>query len=82
MGCIYSCTCYGVCTTCESYKKENYIGHAEDLYYETYGYDQKNQEIFDYESKLQDQHLQDQIDRYYQELEQDEYNNNCHELII
>lgn len=32
MGCVNACICSGNCLRCGSYKKEEYIGHAEDLY--------------------------------------------------
>lgn len=37
MGCRFACTCGGTCYNCGSYQKEEYFGHAEDLYDECYG---------------------------------------------
>lgn len=37
MGCIYACTCDGSCYKCLDYMKEEYVGHAEDIYDEIYG---------------------------------------------
>ena len=39
MGCINACICSGNCLRCGSYKKEEYIGQAEDLYDYLHGYD-------------------------------------------
>lgn len=36
MGCKYACTCSGTCYNCDRYKKESYIGEAEDMYDELY----------------------------------------------
>ena len=38
-GCIYACTCTGRCYDCSEYKKEEYIGHAEDLLAQANGYE-------------------------------------------
>ncbi len=38
MGCLYACTCGGLCISCRSYKPEQYFGHAEDLLAQMHGY--------------------------------------------
>ena len=38
MGCIYACTCSGICPGCKSYEPEQYCGHAEDLAAQARGY--------------------------------------------
>ena len=38
MGCLYACTCGGLCPGCTSYKPEQYYGHAEDLLAQSKGY--------------------------------------------
>lgn len=37
MGCKFACTCGGNCLGCSEYEKEEYCGHAEDLYDQMYG---------------------------------------------
>lgn len=39
MGCVNACICSGNCLKCGSYKKEEYVGQAEDLYDYLYGDD-------------------------------------------
>lgn len=39
MGCVNACICSGNCLRCGSYKKEEYVGQAEDLYDYLHGYD-------------------------------------------
>jgi hypothetical protein len=38
MGCIYACTCSGICPGCNDYRPEEYYGHAEDLAAQAKGY--------------------------------------------
>lgn len=69
MGCIYSCTCSGLCGNCPSYKPEAYCGHAEDVMAQAQGYRDAREMEEEWERAKQKEY--DEYERQYcEELEE------------
>ena len=68
MGCVNACICTGNCLRCGSYKKEDYVGQAEDLYDYLHG---RDSEIDREEQRRQEEeYYQEMYNRHEQEMQQ------------
>ena len=67
MGCINACICSGNCLRCNSYKAEEYVGHAEDLYDYLYG-KQEQRAYDDWVRKQEEAYYEEMYAKYEQEM--------------
>lgn len=70
MGCINACICSGNCLGCNSYKREEYVGQAEDLYDDLHGR-QEQQAYDDWVRKQQEEaYYEEMYARHEQEMQE------------
>jgi len=62
MSCVNACICSGNCLRCDSYKKEEYVGHAEDLYDYLHGRQEQQ------EQQANEDWMRKQKEAYYEEM--------------